>query len=187
MRIHQALVILFLMGLYLSGCRQDQGRVTFVEVTRVVKETQLVVIERMCSTQDALALKEDVDVMCKEVNYRLHEIHTFLDQEPINKGAFYNATARSTAHGVGISIKYKDAELKTLLFELELRVPEEDRPDLQHIRVLFEELAELGPQAPFSDGDPADPQNVLLARETLGQIELEWTKFLEKLEKDNVP
>lgn len=103
-----------------------------------------------------------------------------LDQEPMTKGVFYRATAAIGAHGVGISFEFKDWELRTLLFEIEQLTPEENQSYIQNIREWFEELERLGPQAPFSEAEPAEPQNLQLARAKFLQIEREWQNYLER-------
>lgn len=121
----------------------------------------------------------DLTILRQEISFRLEEIRTFLYRDPITAGPFYNATARLTAHGVGISEKYKDAELRTLLFELRQISPEKEKVIIENIQKLFDELSELGPKAPFSEIDPVDAQTLQLAREKFETIESEWQRILE--------
>jgi hypothetical protein len=123
-------------------------------------------------------LDQDIAKMHMEIDFRLREIRSFLDQEPMTKGNLANATRRSQARGVGISERYKDTQLRTLLFELELAAPEETQHCIQNTRNLFEALAQLAPEAPYSEGTPADPQKVQLARDQFAEIESEWQRCI---------
>jgi hypothetical protein len=118
--------------------------------------------------------------MHREITFRLNEVRTFLENDPMTKSILHHATARIQAHGVGVSQEFKDWELRTLLFELEGITPQENQCHVQNMRDLFEELASLGPTAPFSEGEPADPQSVRSARDKFEEIEREWQIFLEQ-------
>jgi hypothetical protein len=119
-------------------------------------------------------------IMQKEISYRLQEIHSLLEQEPMTKGVFSRATGAIRAHGVGISYEFKDWELRTLLFEIEQITREENQSFIRNIRNWFEELERLEPEAPYSEDEPTDPQKVQSAREIFKQIESEWRLFVEQ-------
>lgn len=147
-------------------------------IAAVITAIALLILARQMEP-NTTSQNNDLTILHQEISFRIEEIHSFLYQDPITAGPFYNATARQTAHGVGISEKYKDAELRTLLFELEQISPEKEKGTIENIRKLFDELAALGPTAPFSEIDPVDPQNLQAAREKFETIESEWQKILE--------
>jgi hypothetical protein len=118
-----------------------------------------------------------IDRMHEEIIFRLREIRKFLYQGQMTNRDLYNGTRRIEAHGVGVSMEFKDTELRTLLFELEQATPAKDQSHVQKIRSLFEELAELAPRAPFGDSDLAEPQRVQSARSKFDQIESEWQRL----------
>jgi hypothetical protein len=115
-----------------------------------------------------------ITIFHQEVTFRLQEIREFLYQDQMTNRDLYNATQRIEAHGVGLSAEFKDTELRTLLFEFEQASPAKNQAHLQNIRSLFEELARLGPPAPFVDSDLPNPQKVQSARIKFEQIEREW-------------
>lgn len=120
------------------------------------------------------AENEHIGLIYEEMDFRLQEIRGLLYKDEVTNRDLYAATMRVEAHGVGISQEFKDIQLRSLLFELEQLETAENREKLKDIRNLFEELAEVAPQAPFVDGDLADLQRVQLAREKFGQIESEF-------------
>lgn len=112
-----------------------------------------------------------------EITFRLQEIHKFLYQGQMTNRDLYNGTRLIEAHGVGLSAEFKNTELRTILFELEQVAPAKKKFHVQKIRSLFEDLAELAPQAPFADSEHPDPQKVQSARIKFEQIEREWQRI----------
>ena len=63
--------------------------------------------------------EKDLALLHEEITFRFEEIRSLLDHEPLISWQLRNATSSLTSHGVGVSERYIDTELKTLLFELE--------------------------------------------------------------------
>lgn len=117
----------------------------------------------------------------QEISLRFKAIGAMLEQEPMTQGDFLLATVAIYAYGTSSYEELKNWNLKDLLIRLEGITPEKNRPGLQKIRGWFEALEGLGPQYPFSEAEPADPQKVQAARDLFNQIEAEWQLFLEQV------
>jgi hypothetical protein len=123
---------------------------------------------------------QEKDLLHKEINFRLEEIRSLLDREPLLAWQLRSATSRLTAHGVGISEAYVDTELRTLLFELEQISPDDEKVIIEKIRKLFNEFSSSSYEIPASDGALIDPQTAQLARDKFEEIENEWQTLLRK-------
>ena len=119
-----------------------------------------------------------ITLIYQEVSSRLQAIGAWLEKEPLSQGDLYRVTTAINTYGMYISNGFSNWTLQTLLLSLERDTPEKNRSSLQKIRNWFEELGQFGPQNPFSESEPADPQKVQAARDLFNQIEAEWQLFL---------
>jgi hypothetical protein len=120
------------------------------------------------------AQDQRITTLRREITFRLQKIRRLLYQGQITNRDLNKATRLIEAHGVGLSAEFRDTELRTLLFEFEQATSAKNQARVQNIRSLFEELAELAPQAPYVDSDLPNPQQVQSARIKFEQIEREW-------------
>jgi len=123
---------------------------------------------------------KDLTLLHEEITYRFEEIHSLLDHEPLLSWQLRNATSSLTSHGVGVSEKYIDTELRTLLFELEQISPDDEIASIEKIRTLFNEFSSPSYEIPASDGEVIEPATAQLAREKFAEIENEWQGILRK-------
>ena len=109
-------------------------------------------------------------------------MHSSLDHDPLLTWQFRRAIKGSTLNGVGISERYRDTQLKTLLFELEQVSPDDEKATIEEIRKLLDELATPNYKIPASDGEVIAPEIAQWARDKFAEVEMKWQSILSKRE-----
>jgi len=133
-------------------------------------------------SQEMQNQEKGITLLHEEITYRFEDMRSSLDHEPLLTWQFRHAIAGSTLNGVGISERYRDTQLKTLLFELEQVSPDDEKAVIEEIRKLLDELAVPNYDIPASDGEVIDPEIAQWARDKFAEVEMKWQSILIKHE-----
>lgn len=132
--------------------------------------------------QEAQNQEKGLTLLHKEITYRFEDMRSALDHEPLLTWQFRHAISGSTLNGVGISERYRDTQLKTLLFEVEQVSPDDEKTTIEEIRKLLDELSTTNYEIPASDGEVIDPEIAQWARDKFAEVEMKWQSILSKRE-----